>query len=208
MSKTSFSGHHSPGLPLLLLALLAAAPLRLPADPSGTLFPERAEAGDKTLHLSGTATYVYRIFFKVYDAALYLERGSSAESVLSDSTARRLEIVYSRELEAELLAESGRTILARSFPAERLAALEKEIDRISAWYADVEKGDSYALTYIPGEGTTLARNGDPVGTIAGSEFARIYFSIWLGDNAVKESVRRDLLAGLREPTDPAFSMEE
>ena len=58
---------------------------------------------------------------------------------------------------------------------------------------DVEPGDRYTLTYIPGEGTELALNGVPRGTIAGADFAAAIFTLWLGDKPIDERFKQSLL---------------
>ena len=66
--------------------------------------------------------------------------------------------------------------------------------KIDALYQDVEPGDRYALTYVPGAGTELAKNGEPLGVIPGADFASAYFAIWLGDDPIDASLRDQLLS--------------
>jgi hypothetical protein len=61
-------------------------------------------------------------------------------------------------------------------------------------YEDIEPGDRYALTYVPGVGTELSRNGRSLGVIEGADFSSALFSIWLGERALDDSLRRQLLA--------------
>ena len=65
-------------------------------------------------------------------------------------------------------------------------------------YRDVEEGDRYRLTYSPGVGTTVALNGEPLGTIPGADFAADYFGIWLGEEPLDRSFRDQVLGGLSE----------
>ncbi|MCW8800766.1 MAG: chalcone isomerase family protein, partial [Desulfobacter sp.] len=51
----------------------------------------------------------------------------------------------------------------------------------------------YALTYLPGLGTQLAINAEPLGTIEGLEFARAVFAIWIGKNPIDKTFRDRLL---------------
>lgn len=44
--------------------------------------------------------------------------------------------------------------------------------------------DRYSLTYMPGVGTELALNDNPLGVIDGADFAAAYFRIWLGDHPI------------------------
>ena len=60
-------------------------------------------------------------------------------------------------------------------------------------YEDVEPGDRYSLTYIPGRGTELALNDEPKGVIEGADFASAVYAIWLGQNPISQSFRQQLL---------------
>jgi Chalcone isomerase-like len=67
------------------------------------------------------------------------------------------------------------------------------LDRLNAWYRDVEPGDRYSLTYVPGVGTELALNDQRLGVIDGAHFADAYFRIWHGDRPIDASLRDRLL---------------
>jgi hypothetical protein len=60
-------------------------------------------------------------------------------------------------------------------------------------YEDVQPGDRYSLTYIPGRGTELALNGVPKGIIRGAEFAEAVFSIWLGPEPINSSFKKQII---------------
>ena len=87
---------------------------------------------------------------------------------------------------------AGAFYLPESIPAgqwDRDIARHLEL----CYFRDVGAGDRYALTYQPDIGTTLSLNGEPLGTIAGSDFARAYFGIWLGDEPLRKKFRDRLL---------------
>ena len=60
-------------------------------------------------------------------------------------------------------------------------------------YEDVQPGDRYSLTYVPGIGTELALNGKPKGIIEGVEFAAAVFSIWLGPKPINKTFKKQIL---------------
>jgi hypothetical protein len=76
---------------------------------------------------------------------------------------------------------------------ETYIQLRSRIDYHNSLYEDVQPGDRYSLTYIPGKGTELALNGEPKGTIEGADFAAAVFSIWLGPEPINESFKRHIL---------------
>ena len=68
-----------------------------------------------------------------------------------------------------------------------------QIETLHQSYQDVKPGDRYALTYIPGEGTELAKNGVRLALVPGEEFAEAYFRIWLGESPLDRDLRDQLL---------------
>jgi hypothetical protein len=63
----------------------------------------------------------------------------------------------------------------------------------NALYSDVQPGDRYSLTYIPGRGTELALNGEPIGMIQGADFAAAIYAMWLGEKPMNKSFKRQLM---------------
>ena len=149
----------------------------------------------KELQMTGTGMLKYMRIFKVYDAAFYLEEGASVDEVLDDK-AKRLEVVYLRSFEKEDFGKGTYQALRNSISAEQIEQLRPRIDYHNSLYVAVKPGDRYSLTYIPGKGTTLARNGRAVGTIPGADFAAALFSIWVGDSPIDMNFRQQLL-GMR-----------
>jgi hypothetical protein len=134
----------------------------------------------------------YRVIFRGYVAALYLAEGVAPARVLAD-VPKRLEIEYFWGIDGSAIREAGEQILARNVSSEQLAALGPRLERIGSLYQNVEPGDRYALTYLPGRGTELAKNGVPLGVIPGADFASAYFAIWLGDRPIDAPLRDQLL---------------
>jgi hypothetical protein len=106
---------------------------------------------------------------------------------------KRLELTYQRSLSAAQIVEAGDVFLRRNADDSEIEKLGPSLDMINALYEKVVEGDRYTLTYVPGEGTTLALNGDVLGVIPGDEFASAYYRIWLGRAPVSESFRDGIL---------------
>ncbi len=164
----------------------------------GVSFADEVRLGDGSdpeaarLRLRSMALLRYRVVFRGYVAALYLPDDIASPRVL-DETPRRLELRYFWGIGAEDFGRAADQKLEESRSAEELAALRERIDRLHAAYRDVEPGDRYALDYIPGAGTTLRLNGDPLIEIPGADFAEVYFGLWLGDDPLDEGLRDTLL---------------
>ena len=154
-------------------------------------FSKEYETASITLPLRGTASYQY-IFWKLYDAALYMPKDVAGEDVLGSGTPRALKLVYQREITAEQLVKSGTNILKKNYTAKQIADIQSGLDQINRCYQNVNEGDSYELVYVPGAGTSLILNGSTQCTIPGEDFAKIYFSIWLGPNAKSRQLNNAL----------------
>lgn len=168
------------------------------AEIEGVQFAERLRVGDAELELRGTGLLRYRVFFKGYVAAFYLDEASgksTASSVLGD-VARRLEIEYFWSIPAEKFAEVTVHGIARNTDPATFDDLREQIEELNALYEDIKPGDRYVLTYLPGIGTELARNGRRLGVVEGADFSAALFAIWLGDQALDDSLRAQLLARL------------
>lgn len=155
-------------------------------------FAPAVEAEGISLSLHGRATLRVAAVIPVYEAALYLPEGVVGTEALSD-VPKRLEIRYLRTLGTNLIIEAGNDALALNVPRNVLRDIEERVREINSLYRDVKPGDRYALTYIPGRGTELARNDERQGVIPGADFAAAYFSIWLGERAPRADLRDALL---------------
>lgn len=152
---------------------------------------------EATLTKRGEYRYVYRMFFKLYDAALYASPDAETNHILEARASYRLQFRYLREIDKSIILESSAKMLRKNLSPEQLNQITARVDRLNAAYRTVRKGDHSSLTYQPGIGTTLSINGRPVITIEGEDFARLYFTIWLGEQPISDSLKRKLL-GLTE----------
>jgi hypothetical protein len=178
---------------LAILLLLAAAAQA--AEIEGVRFAPSLRMRETTLALHGVGLMRFRWIIKAYVAALYLEPGVTADAMLDD-VPRRLEIHYFHSIDGEDFGPAADTTLRGSLDAATLERLAPRIAAMNALYEDVVPGDRYALTYLPGIGTELSKNGVPRGTIPGADFAAAYFSIWLGEKPIDRDLRDQLVEGL------------
>ncbi|MCG3177140.1 MAG: hypothetical protein MOGMAGMI_02107 [Candidatus Omnitrophica bacterium] len=182
-------------LALCALRLNSAGAISAMPEPtvclSGTCFTAHQTAAALKLPLRGVSTYRY-YGMKLFTAALYAPMDASgAQGVLSD-VPKRLVLRYHRKIGRQHLIKAAEHNL-RGLPEQRLAAIRERLDRLNACYQDVDKGDEYALVYAPERGTTLERNGSPVITVPGQDFAREYFGIWLSARSISSDLTHDLL---------------
>jgi hypothetical protein len=162
------------------------------AEIEGVVFKDSVRADGTRLSIRGTGLFRYLGFIKAYVGALYMEDGTSSDAVLSD-TAKRLEIEYFHAINGEDFGSATNKVIARNVDPDTLARLKPRIEKQNALYEDVQPGDRYALTYVPGKGTELALNGKPKGVIDGADFAAAVFAMWLGQEPMNKSFRQQLL---------------
>ncbi len=173
---------------LLSLQALAASA----AEIAEVEFAKRFQTAEADLELRGVGLLRYLGLIKAYAGAFYLEEGVSINEALADR-AKRLEVEYFRSFQGQDFGPATVKMMEKNLGKDTLVRLRDQIERHNALYEDVEPGDRYALTYIPGRGTELALNGKTKGVIEGSEFAYAIFSIWLGKEPIDESFKRQIM---------------
>jgi hypothetical protein len=168
-------------LVLLLAALAGAAEWPATVNIAGQ---------EVALRGSGRLTWAW---WKIYDVALHAPAGSDP---IAAATPRRLAFRYLRDFSAEDLGKATSKTARERIGSAPAAEVEAGITAINALWPAVVEGDELTLTYSPGQGTTVAHNGTPRGTVAGDAFAGVLFAIWLGADPIDEDLRQEL-AGTR-----------
>lgn len=177
---------------IVMITLLGVTPSVNGAEIEGIHFENRYETDGVRLKIQGTGLLRYLGFIKAYVGALYLEEGSSLEDVLSDKP-KRLEVEYFHSLKGDDFGITTNKAIAKNTDALTLEKIRPQIDYHNSLYEDVQPGDRYSLTYIPGRGTELALNGKAKGIIKGADFASALFSMWLGEFPMNEPFKKQLL---------------
>jgi hypothetical protein len=173
-----------------ILSGVSAAPQA--ATVEGVTFSREVRAGDSDLPLRGYGLLRYMVFIKAYVAAFYLPERIRSEDALGDIP-KHLEIEYFHDINAQDFAKATTSSISRNLSLMTFQRLKPKIDEFNTLYRDVKAGDRYALTYVPGKGTTLSWNGQPLGAVAGEDFAVGLFGIWIGVNPLDSDLKRLLL---------------
>ncbi len=161
------------------------------AEIEGIRFNDTYVAENTKLRLTGVGLLRYW-GFKAYVGAFYLEEGASNDSFKSD-TAKRIELEYFRSIKGKDFGPATNKSIAKNVDSKTFDRLRPQIEFHNSLYQDVQPGDRYSLTYVPGRGTELALNGEPKGIIEGAEFAAAVFSIWLGPKPMNETFKKQIL---------------
>lgn len=139
-------------------------------------------------------------WFKGYAAALYLrQRQRSAEAVLAESGAKRLQLRMLVDVPAAEFVRAIDKGVARntSLPEQRaLAARQADFDARVLALGTVRKGDVINLDYEPELGLRLLYNGNERGQpLPGADFYAAVLRIFVGERPVDVELKAGLLGG-------------
>ena len=184
-------------LVVVLLFLVASVTVVLAEDKEilGVTFPGEKVVAGKTLTLNGVAYRKALGFIKVFVTGFYLENPTqNADEVINTEQVKHVVTHYlTNKATAEKIREGVREAMHNCNPADLVAARQSDVDRYISWMdKDMAPGLTAESTYIPGKGLTYTYQGVTKGTIAGSEFMRMYFNMSFSEQAPKK-VRNGLL---------------
>lgn len=172
----------------LLGGLLAVQGLVAPAAwANHPALPDGVKSGEATLRFLG---------LQIYNARLWTPSAFDVSQVASQPLV--LELEYLRGFRAAAIADRSIVEMRRagSFTDEQARRWNTEMQRV---FPDVKSGDRLTGIHQPGVGAAFLHNDRPVGTIEDPEFARLFFSIWLGPDTSEPNMRRQLLARWLNP---------
>ena len=177
------------------IAALALAAPTLAREVAGVQFPDTVAAGGKELKLNGAGLRT-KFFVKVYAGGLYLAQPSGdAEAVVAADAPKRVRMVFLRDVDKAKILDTYREGFRNNSDGPALDALLAKLDQIAPALVDMRKGDEMVVTYVPGEGTTVAAGaGTPV-TVEGKDFADAMFRNWLGARPADDDLKKGLLGG-------------
>jgi hypothetical protein len=173
----------------LVVALTAAA-----GQLEGVQLPDQVTVSGRNLVLNGLGLREATVLMvNVYVAGLYLEaKSSDPGAILAAGQPKQIVMKFVRSVGKEKLAEAFTEGFDKNAGDSR-DALASGLATLNAAMTDVKKEDVITLTYLPENGVTVSVKGKDVALIAGDEFQRVLFSIWLGAKPPNISLREGLL---------------
>jgi hypothetical protein len=128
--------------------------------------------------------------FDVYDANLWVAPGFSGNDFAAHAFA--LELAYLRDFTNDDIASRSLDEMRRFGPiADGQAAQWQQALR--AAFPDVKKSDRITGINRPREGVVFLTNGRVTGAVRDTEFARLFFGIWLSPRTSEPKLRQQLL---------------
>jgi len=149
------------------------------------------------LALNGAGTR-FRAMFQVYDMALYTPRKvGTPEELTALPGPKLLRFTALRELPGTDLGLAFIKGLSANSPKELVFKHTASSNRLVEVFSGRSKlvaGDSFAMEFVPGKGTTFYITGQPQGAPVGdAEFFAMVLRIWVGPSPADHQLRDALL---------------
>jgi chalcone isomerase-like protein len=179
----------------LALALAALAPPAAARDVSGIALADEVTVEGRTLLLNG-AGLRRKLLWDVYVCGLWLEHPShDARAILEDDGAWLVELHFVRDVDHEKILDAFRDAFERNSPgqAERLRpGLVRFHDEVMSELT-VHRGETIAIAYVPGVGSSLTVPDGRSATYPGKEFADALLRTWIGERPSDRRLEEALL---------------
>ncbi len=162
----------------------------------GASFPDQVQSEGGALKLNGLGLrQATMLRVNVYVAALYVPQTSGdANAILKSNAPKELVLHFVRDVGRADLSKGWDEGFENNAKSE-LPALKERIETFKKLMPDMKTGQRLRFAYKPGAGTQVDVGGTVKGTIAGDDFARALFSIWLGSSPPNAGLKTGLLGG-------------
>lgn len=183
----------------ILVLLIASVALSTNAQSTinGVTLPASIKADNTDLVLNGGGIRK-KLFFKLYTGGLYLtaKTKSAADAVAADKATGFRMVITSGVLNSSNMSEAIEEGFGKSLKGNT-APMKAKIDQLIGAFKseEIKEGDIFELVYVPGTGVKASKNGKLKATIAGLDFKKALFGIWLGEDPVDADLKTGLLGG-------------
>ena len=183
----------------MTMAVLANAGLAL--EVQGVQLEDTAKVSGVELRLNGAGARSAGPGKEVYIAGLYLPaRTQNAEKAIASKQAKRLEMVFTRDVKIAVLNAAfrdGISLNATGAELERLSPSIGKLEQMMKTAPDAKTGDRLVLDFLPDGSVVLNYKGQDLDTIAGPDIGPAMLRIWLGEVPVSDDLKNAMLAGAK-----------
>lgn len=163
----------------------------------GVVVPRTITFENSKLELNGFGVRS-KAWVDVYVQALYLTiLSQDPEFILESETPMGIRIeILSSLVSSKKLSKALYSGLEKSVGDEGMVKIEKEAKMLETLVnsENTQKGDVFKLMYNPSDTSIwIIKNDKLAGKIAGLEFKKAFFGIWLSNNPVDKDLKNDLL---------------
>tara|TARA_B110000285_G_scaffold140591_1_gene157311 strand:+ start:110 stop:622 length:513 start_codon:yes stop_codon:yes gene_type:complete len=159
---------------------------------AGVTFAAKTTFNEKTLLYNGSGLRE-KYTFDLYVAALYLKRPSmDANKIINDDAEMEIHLeLVSNKVTREKFIE---TVTEGFGKASHGKATDQQIKKFMGLFkGEFKDGDKINIGYIPNKGVVVTMNGKKLDPVAGLEFKKALFSIWLGTKPADSSLKKGIL---------------
>lgn len=160
----------------------------------GTTVPDSITIGSEEIPFLGGG-HRTRAVFKLYAAGFYANESGDGKAVADTDAPMAIHLhILSKLINKKKMVGALKTGFKNS-TGGNTAAIQGGIDQMVEAMNDkpLGLGVNYTLSYEPGVGTTMARNGEVGAVIEGLEFKQALFGIWLGDKPAQANLKNRML---------------
>ena len=166
-------------------------------DVAGVKLDDTAELRGTKLELNGAGVR-YKAIFKVYVAALYLEKKvTTPEEALALQGKKRISVTMLRDIDANELGKLFTKGISDNAPKSEFSRLIPGLTKTGEVFGSLKKlnaGDEFSIEYIPGVGTMfLVRGVQQLTPVTEPEYFNAVLRIWLGPNPADWKLKDALL---------------
>ncbi len=191
----TFNQRMSAALATVVFALSSAAAATI--DISGVKLDETMNLHGSAVQLNGAGVR-YKAVFKVYVAALYLEKkATTTQEALALPGKKRISVTMLRDVDATELGRLFIRGITDNAPKAELAKLIPGLTKTGDVFGSLKKlnaGDEFSIDYLPGVGTTFVVKGvQMLAPVTEPEYFDAVLRIWLGSNPADWKLKDALL---------------
>ncbi len=164
------------------------------ANIAGVNVPDSYTYAGKTMQLNG-AGLRKKLFIKLYVASLYLsQKSKDAATIINGNSPMAIRLNITSSLISAKKMKAATLEGFNQSTNNNIEAIKPQIDMLLATFdKGVSKGDTYEMIYIPSKGIDVVKNGAKVATIKSTAFKAALFGIWLSDNPIQASLKKEML---------------
>ena len=187
---------------LLAVALASSASLAQAASTEpikihGVTYAPMVQSQGKALELNGAGTR-YKAVFKVYTAALYLEKPAhNFQDVAALGGPKRITVTMLRDIDSAELGKLFSRGMEDNMERAAFSKLIPGVMRMSELFSQHKKlltGENFSVDWIPGQGSIVTVKGQPQGeAFKEPEFFNALLGIWLGPRPADQQLKKALL---------------
>lgn len=185
-------------LSMMLLCCLCIvstfAQSELKDNATGAVFPSDVsfDYNGKNYHLQATGVSTRKKFFvTVYSVAHYLQDGTGSvggnkfQAILQDDKAKQLSIKWARSIDSGKVQDGFQESFKKALSQSDYAKLQNAVNEFVGFFnKNVNKGDESVIKWAPGGYVEVDFNGNKVGSLTNTDFAKGLWTIWFGEKSV------------------------